>query len=138
MKKVLLVGISNKEGKEPFDSSTASGRIVDQMIVRIPCEFFKINYVNFAPLDLEGKMRYPTKEELTNSFPSFCSRVKVIEPDLIVVFGKMIADELKKRGYCDYPILSLAHPSYIWVYRRNELDCYLEKAVFQIKDKLNL
>lgn len=138
MKTILFVGISNKRDKDPFDSSTNSGKIIDSIVRGISCDCYKMNYVSYPPLDDLGRLRYPTKEELRNSFPEFQKKVQMLHPDLIIVCGKMILKELERHEYKKYPILSILHPSYIWVYHRKELDQYIKDTKEKIKEVLNL
>lgn len=133
MKKVVFVGISNKCDKSAFDCSTASGKIIEHIIKHLSCACEKINYVSYAPTDLSGKLRYPTKEELHDSYQSFICHVKTLKPDLLVVCGNLVFKELKRHDFSFCKILRIYHPSYIWVYKRSELDHYYEETLDQIK-----
>lgn len=132
MKKVVFVGITDKNGKEPFDSSTKSGQIIDLIIKELPCCCEKINYISYAPLDELGKLRYPTKGELSDAFPFFQQTILQLSPDLIVICGNMIFDELKRHSFSGWCFLKIKHPSYVWVYHRKELDGYINETVKQI------
>lgn len=133
MKKICFVGISDKVGLSPFDSSSHSGKIVDQIIARLNVQAFKINYVSFPPLDEKGKLRYPTKKELEDSFPVFQKKVLEINPDVLVICGNMISKEIQKyRFYVDRSI-TIYHPSYIYVYHRKEIEQYIQDVVSKIQ-----
>jgi len=134
MKKVCFVGITNKIGLEAFDSSTKSGEIIHQIISLLDVEAFLMNYVNDAPTNEHGVLRYPTSFELEASYDSFQQRILEINPDLIVVCGKMIAKELKKKNFYQDKVLVIYHPSYIYVYHRNDLESYLFDVVCKIKE----
>ncbi len=134
MSKVCFVGITDKIGMKPFDPSTKSGIIIDQIISQLDFDCDKINYVSFSPLSENGKLRYPTKDELTNSFVSFQERISQIQPDLLVVCGKMIAKELQKHNFYQDKVLIIYHPSYVYVYKRNHIDSYVQEVVKQIKE----
>ena len=134
MKTICIIGISDKSGKAPFDSSTNSGKIIDQIISKVDANFIKMNYVSFAPLDEFGNLRYPTKEELNASFFSFQERILKLNPDVLVVCGKMIAKELKKHHFYQDQILEISHPSYIWVYKRKLLNDYIQDVVMKLNN----
>ena len=67
MKKVVFVGLSNKKDKEPFDKTTNSGKIINEIINHLNYECHKLNLVPFTPTDESGKIRYPTNEEIKKS-----------------------------------------------------------------------
>ena len=53
MKKVVFVGLSNKKDKEPFDKTTNSGKIINEVINYLDCECFKLNQYNMLqPINL--------------------------------------------------------------------------------------
>lgn len=130
--KVLFVGISNKLGKEPFDELTNSGKIVKKIIDNLNCETYKLNIVSYAPIDDNKKLRYPTKEEINKEIPIFMKKVDKIRPDIIVLFGNIVCDSLKKINFKNIKIIKEKHPSYMYVYRRKYLDEYIIKIVEQI------
>lgn len=129
----MFVGISDKEGMEPFDKKTDSGRIIHSISEQLNCVSYFLNYVSYPPKDSQGKLRYPNHQELLASFPSFQERVLEIQPDLIVVCGNMIFQELKRHSFYQETILKIYHPSYVWIYRRSTLNEYIISVVEQIK-----
>lgn len=131
--KIIFVGLSNKPGKEPFDASTNSGKVVDIIIKQINCDCFKVNLVNFAPLDQTGKLRYPTKTEIIQSKAEFLDYTYKINPDLIISFGSIVSNELRKIDFKDIKIIYKQHPSYIYIYKRKKLDSYIDDIVAEIK-----
>ena len=135
--KVLFVGLSNKPNIEPFDSSTKSGQVVDSIIKKINFECYKINFVNYAPIDSGGKLRYPTKKEIESAVPDFVNSVANLRPDLIVSFGAIVSDELRKIDLMNIQIICEKHPSYISVYKRKFLDEYIDNIVLQINSHCN-
>ncbi len=137
MKTVCFVGISDKEGMEPFDSQTKSGMLVDQMISLMNVNAIKINYVSFPPLNEKGKLRYPTKEELQNSFPFFREQIDLIQPDVIVVFGNLVKKEFFHYHFCLEKTIFVYHPSYVYVYKRDQISFYVNDVVGQIKRRLS-
>lgn len=59
--KIVFVGIHNKPGLKPLDSSTVTGKIVDEIISHFPdVEFEKQNIfpVDYLPLEAEERAKY--------------------------------------------------------------------------------
>ena len=133
MKKVVFVGLSNKKDKEPFDKTTNSGKIINEIINCLDCECFKLNLVPFAPLNKFGKLRYPTKEEIQKSLNQFKKTIKRLNPDCIVGLGITVNNELKKIGEYQNILIFEKHPSYIYVYKKT----YLEQYITNLVDKIN-
>lgn len=138
MKRVVFVGITDKVSLSPFDSSTKSGAILDQIIEKLNCSCFKMNYVPFAPLNELGKLRYPNQVELAQAYLPFLKSIKELNPDLLVVCGNMVWNELKKHSFSSCDIIKIYHPSYVWVYQKSQVGTYVEQTVIQIKKILAL
>lgn len=134
MKKICFVGITNKVHLEPFDFSTKSGQIIQEIISRLDVMAFKMNYVDYAPIGENGKLRYPTKSELREAFPVFQEKILNLAPDLLVVCGNMVAKELEIHQFYQDKILVIYHPSYVYVYQRNHTEQYILDVVKQIKE----
>lgn len=131
--KVLLLGLSNKQDLEPFDSSTNSGKLVDMIIEKLPdITFVKRNIVPYAPLDKNGKLRYPNKEELIDGNNSL---VEIIdEYDCVVLFGKIVQDTINNdHRFSHIKKIIAKHPSYIWVYKRKLIEEYVDQIVDKIR-----
>lgn len=131
-KKILLLGLSNKPNLKAFDSETNSGKLVDMIISKCKnYELIKANLVSFAPLDTNNKVRYPNKKELLNGADIWSE--KIYEFDCIVLFGKMVQDViLKDDRFSSVKLICSSHPSYIWVYKHNEIDTYINEIVNEI------
>lgn len=135
--KILLVGLSNKIGLLPFDESTNSGKVINEIIKQVDCEFVKMNLVPYAPLDHNGKLRYPTKKEIEMEIPKFLKEVEKLDPDLIITFGNIVTSYLSKIDLIKNKIISFKHPSYIYVYKRKQLDEYIDSIVNTILEYEN-
>lgn len=135
--KILLLGLSNKQGVKPFDSSTNSGKLVDMIIEKCAgFDLIKENLVPFAPLDRNGKLRYPNREELIEGTNRLFHMID--DYDCVVLFGKMVQDTVKKDSrFNEIKKIYAEHPSYIWVYKHKEIDDYIERIVSQIKASRN-
>ena len=51
MKKVLFVGISDKDGMEPFDEKTNSGWIIHSISEQLNCVSYFLNYVSLLDIN---------------------------------------------------------------------------------------
>ena len=134
--KILFVGLSNKPGLEPFSAKTNSGKIVDKIIGSLDHECYKINLVGYAPMGENNKLRYPTKAEIKDSLPNFLGYVDNLSPDLIVSFGGIASDTIKKINVLNCKVIYKQHPSYIYVYKRNYVDEYAREIVIDINKYL--
>ncbi len=132
---ILFLGLSNKIGKEPFDSTTLSGKVVDQIISLFDSSYFvfyKRNLVLTAPLDDFQKLRYPTKEECERGLESFEKEMELLQPAVVICFGTLVCQALKKLSDPPFIILEAKHPAYVAVYQRSFLLDYCE----EIKDRV--
>lgn len=103
------------------------------IIEKLPdIEFVKRNIVSYAPLDKNGKLRYPNKEELYDGNNSL---VKIInEFDCVVLFGKVVQNTINNdRRFIHTKKIFAKHPSYIWVYKRKLIDEYVNQIVNKIR-----
>lgn len=135
--KILFVGLSNKPNTKPFDSSTNSGKVVDKITSKLDHQIYKCNLVNFAPIDDNGKLRYPTKNEIADSMDEFVKHTDQIEPDLIIAFGKIVSRNLSKIENFKNRTIHALHPSYVYIYKRKTLDSYIENICYQVQDYEN-
>ena len=136
MKKVVFIGLSNKKAKEPFDKTTNSGKIINEVINRLNYECFKLNLVPYAPIDKFGKLRYPTKEEIKNSLNKLKKELANINPNCIVGLGNIVNNELKKIKEYQNILICAKHPSYIYVYKKTYLEQYKTNLIAKINKKL--
>ncbi|MTJ10093.1 uracil-DNA glycosylase family protein [Anabaena sp. UHCC 0204] len=152
---VLWVGLSSKTDKNnklvtPLDSKTTSGKLISEIendLVKV--EFKKTNLVSFAPLDKNGKLRYPTNDECEMFFPQLQKTISEVQPKLICLLGQKVTNfvmrklfvrnctyilnEYKFYSYKKLFILPIYHPSYIMVYKKQ----YKEDYVDAIKKIIN-
>ena len=130
--KIVFVGLSNKINKTPFDITTNSGKIVHEIISRLKDDYYLMNLVDYAPLDENLRLRYPTEQEIIDCTQKFKKKIKKINPDLIVSFGNITTNHLKKLNL-KTKLLSFYHPSYIFTYRHQQIDTYIEEIVHTIQ-----
>lgn len=127
--KIIFLGLSNKKDLLPFDESTNSGKIINDIINKLDDKCLKLNLVQYAPLDKNGKLRYPNKKEINNSIPIFLKTVKSFNPDLIIGFGNIVKDEISKIDLLKNKIIFKKHPSYIFVYDRKNINNYINDII---------
>lgn len=128
--KIIFVGLSNKPNKNPLDSSTLSGALIDRVIEKLDFECLKTNLVNFAPINENGKLRYPDMAEKNIGYKYLKKLLDKNQPCIVVSLGSVVTK------YLDNKIdnfISIKHPSYISIYRRNDIDCYIDDVVNKIK-----
>lgn len=127
--KIIFVGLSNKINCEPLASSTKSGAIVDQIIAKIDFGCIKTNLVNFAPVDMNGKLRYPNSEELEAGFDDLRLIIDKNNPCIVVGLGLIVCKNLDKKVD---NLVKIKHPSYISTYRQHQKDDYIQDSVNEI------
>lgn len=132
--KILFVGLSNKIGKEPFDETTNTGKVVHQIASMTNDECYFKNLVSYAPVDKNNKLRYPKKNEIDDSLPTFFNYLADIKPDVVISFGTIVSTVLSKIDAIDDILISAKHPSYIYTYKRKELDDYISNLLIKINN----
>lgn len=130
--KIVFVGLSNKINKMPFDITTNSGKIVHEIISRLKDDCYLMNLVDYAPLDENLRLRYPTEQEIIDCTQKFKKKIKKINLDLIVSFGNITTNHLKKLNL-KTKLLSFYHTSYIFTYKHQQVDTYIEEIVHTIQ-----
>jgi uracil-DNA glycosylase len=159
---VCFVGISGKPGVngpiKPLSEETLSGRIISRVETKLrtiaECSaFFRDNLVKHAPLH-NGKLRYPSPQEMQSEWGFFEQRLAEIKSNIVILLGRLVADFYKdKRKIQMIPrpspngrllkwagidengaiILAVAHPSYVGVYARKQIDNYAKLILQTIR-----
>jgi hypothetical protein len=120
--KIIFVGMFNKPGKLPLDSSTKSGRAIDDIAKQLQAECVKTNL-----FDTE----YYPKDDNENFGRAtiWWQRVRVDEKDIIVLLGNLV-----QKDFVNCPlhkkIIGLDHPAG----RRHNMNEYISCAVAKIKN----
>jgi hypothetical protein len=127
--KIIFVGLSNKINLEPLASSTKSGSLIDEVIVRLDYVCIKTNLVNFAPVDTNGKLRYPNLEELEAGFNDLRLIIEKNSPCIVVGLGSIVCKKLDKKVD---NLVKIKHPSYVSIYRRSQKDDYVQDSIHEI------
>jgi DNA polymerase len=143
---VMWVGLSAKPKgsvcEVALSPTTRSGQLIQ--LVETNCDGIsthKTNLVNFAPLDEHNKLRYPNTKEIDQCFPEFKKEMDSLDPKIVFLLGGIVTKAISRHmnlpfenweGY-DYKFLEsegiiyipIHHPSYIYVYKRKEVDDYV-------------
>lgn len=140
----MWVGISDKENLEPLSCQSLSGEVIAEIESRFNnIKSHKTNLVNYAPMDAQGKMRYPNQAEITDRFPAFRKELDLLKPRVVFMLGKLVSENIGKRldlnlSYWDkfnYTpffrngtyFVPVHHPSYIAVYKKKDKDICIER-----------
>lgn len=145
--KILWIGLSAQLSKEgatlpPLDDSTPSGKLIATIEDKCTGFVFKrTNLVFFAPLNKQGKLRYPTSAEMKKSVALLNNTIKEFNPDLVFMLGNQVGkfliseknlqkieDYIVENTFMDTHILytQIYHPSYILIYKRKFIDDYIQ------------
>lgn len=139
---VICVGLSSKvqsfPDEQPLDERTNSGFVITLIEKLCNMRFYKTNLVKCAPLT-NGKLRYPTSDEAKYCVPHLKGEIAELQPKVVLMLGKQVTKEIAALRNFTPPTfysttihhgiqyISIPHPSYIWIYKRKELDDILDK-----------
>lgn len=120
--KVIFVGMHNKPGKTPLDSSTKSGKLIDRIIEGIkPIEYLKTNLYNVD--------YYPKQNDLKIELATiWLNTIHVSKDDIIVLLGTEVHKNYLR---CLGKIIEIAHPSS--KRSHDAMDEYVKDAIDKIK-----
>ena len=143
---VIWLGISGKstssQFQKPLDPNTISGQIIEQIEKQLPSiNFYSSNLVKCAPINNNGKLRYPSAKEINACSYNLQVEIEELQPKVLVLLGEKVANslidstELKlepknqfirsitKNNNTIY--IAATHPSYIYVYKRKFINEYI-------------
>ena len=144
---VFWVGLSAKkmasDGEMPLSPETNTGMLI-QKIEEI-CEevsTYKTNLVKCLPLTEQQKIRYPNRKEIDSCFEHLISEIHTMSPKIVFLLGEKVYSsvgkhlkiEFKKWDEFEYHYkeykgtyyVPIHHPSYIYVYKRKQMEEYIE------------
>jgi hypothetical protein len=99
--RIIFVGIHNKQGLQPLDSSSQSGKRIDNVIKNFPSyECLKTN--------LFDSDHIPRVTELRDWFIDYYNRVGIREDDILVCLGSTVWEYFKNE---DLRLVKFYHPS---------------------------
>lgn len=152
---IMWVGLSakkvdNVDTNIPLSINTNSGYIINKYEENINkyiknknLKFYKTNLVKCLPLDKKGKSRYPNNNEMKKCIDNLIYEIEILKPKIIFLLGNKVYNFVSK--YIESKntsfkrinfknIYYLEHPSYIYIYKRKELEKYTEKVLNIIKN----
>lgn len=154
--RVFWVGLSAKittrEDERPLSPTTNSGSLICGVEEKCTgVSMYRTNLVKCAPLDDEGKLRYPNKREIDLCLPHLGFEINQLSPQIVFLLGSKVIDAISRHYSIDFEkwdafdytfqklnkmyFVPVHHPSYIFVYKRKMVDEYisgLEKVVSQL------
>ena len=136
---IMFLGISAKmketEDEMPLSENTNSGKLIKMIEERLLEEnnnllCYRSNMVKCVPLNEEGKIRYPDNLEIENCIENLEYELNIVNPKVVVVFlGRLVEKYLKKKIIeLGYNVITIYHPSYIYMYRKKEIEKYVEES----------
>ena len=135
---IMFLGISakikEKEDEMPLSENTNSGKLVKMIEERLLEEnnnllCYRSNMVKCVPLNEEGKIRYPDNLEIENCIENLEYELNIVNPKVVVFLGRLVEKYLKKKIIeLGYNVITIYHPSYIYVYRKKEIEKYVEES----------
>lgn len=152
---VFFVGLSAKIIKEkgdiPLSSNTNSGMIIKKIEDLLkPISIYRTNLVKCVPLDEKDKLRYPAKGEINSCINNLICEINTIKPKIVFLLGEKVTSAVenysninfdkwddfnyKYKMLNDVYYVPIHHPSYIYVYKKKQIEEY----VIAVKDVVNL
>ena len=135
---IMFVGISAKiketEDEMPLSENTNSGKLIKMIEERLLEEnhnisCYRSNMVKCVPLNEKGKIRNPDILEIENCIDNLVYELSIVKPKVIVLLGRLVEKHLKKKIIEQgYNTITIYHPSYIHVYRKKEIEKYVEES----------
>lgn len=148
---VICVGLSAKAqsfpNEQPLDKRTNSGLVIAQIEQLCNIQFYKTNLVKCAPI-INGKLRYPTHEEAKHCIPHLKGEIAELQPKVVLMLGKQVTKEIAMLRNFTPPAfyntaihhgihyIAIPHPSYLWIYKRKELDDILNNIATLITEAI--
>lgn len=153
---VFWVGLSAKKVISntdlPLAPETNSGMLIQK--IEQTCEniiTYKTNLVKCLPLNNEQKLRYPNSEEIDCCFENLISEIQTMSPKIVFLLGEKVYSTIEKKMKMEFDkwhgfeyhykeingiyYVPIHHPSYIYVYKRKEIQEYIdsvEKIITQL------
>ncbi|MEG0361770.1 MAG: uracil-DNA glycosylase family protein [Longicatena sp.] len=145
---VMWIGLSAKKVEDvecsyPLSNDTNTGEIIAQIEEKIESRlFYKTNLVKCLPLGDNNKIRYPNKIEIEYCMPNLLDEIIELEPKIIFLLGNLVESSVIDFLKCNseykyilkkYNFVKLYHPSYIYIYKRRQINNYIDNIVEMVK-----
>ncbi len=141
---IMWVGLSavkvpQNSNLGPLSENTNSGGLISQIEkVNSKFAYYKTNLVKCLPLE-NDKIRYPKAHEMRACYKNLNSEITEIKPALIFLLGKQVIDFVVGKNEATFNdnfkynalkqgnsiFIPVHHPSYILVYKRKEINSYI-------------
>lgn len=154
---VFWVGLSAKkvtgDNEYPLSASTNTGKIisdVEEKCIGVKC--YKTNLVKCVPLDEKQKLRYPNKIEINTCFSHLENEIEELAPRIVFLLGDKVASAVSHHfsiefskwdefeySYTEYKgtyLIPVHHPSYVYVYKRKQMDIYINSLTNLVQQLL--
>lgn len=148
---VMWVGLSAKKVADvdldiPLSADTNSGKLINKIEALVDeVNFLKSNLVKCVPLDDNSKLRYPTNKEMKLCYDNLLWEINLYNPKIIFLLGLNVAKFVFKNKNIEIKTLDknynylvynyeqsfyipIHHPSFIYVYRRRDINEYVFKV----------
>ena len=146
---IFWVGLSAKKAhytnEPPLSIQTNSGKMIhtiEEMCGNITT--YKTNLVKCLPLTEQKKLRYPNMQEIDCCYEHLIDEIEVMSPRIVFLLGGKVSGAVEKHfeihftkwenfsyAYQEYRgafYVPIHHPSYIYVYRRKNMDDYFSSV----------
>lgn len=141
------VKVSCTQSETPLSIKTNTGKLISEIETVSPeIGFYKTNLVKCLPVKGE-KIRYPNHGEMTSCSKHLYSEIDHFRPKIVFLLGKQVSDFIsegkpsKLSDTFDYEYIRkdnvlyipVHHPSYVLVYKRKQMNLYIEhiKAIIR-------
>lgn len=153
---IFWVGLSAKmtktDGEIPLSPTTNTGMVIEEIEGKLgEVVTYRTNLVKCVPLNEHHKLRYPNQKEINCCIPNLQKEIEELHPKIVFLLGEKVYSSVGKylgiefekwKGY-DYHYkehdgvyyVPVHHPSYIYVYKRREVEQYVN-SVAKIAKKL--
>lgn len=136
--------VVNGEESLSLARNANTGKILETIELELKeYSFYKTNLVKCLPLDSNKKLRYPTKKEIDMCINNLLCEISYFKPRVIFLLGNKVSSYVEKylknnNILINSKIITIYHPSYIWIYKKKELDKYIEDITLKIKENTNI
>jgi len=150
---IYFIGLSAKPDCDHLSSQTCTGNVVEQIIHGLPdVTSVKTNLVRTIPVDQRGKLRYPDSAEMEQGWKDLQNEINQMSPHLLVTLGHQVSffvrtqmgvqpakpqlpADFSSKTYLSQSrpyLLSVHHPSFVFVYRRKYIANYVSSVIQSI------
>lgn len=137
----------------PLSPDTNTGMLLQK--IEQKCKnvvFYKTNLVKCLPLTNQNRLRYPNKTEIDLCFENLITEINAMSPKIVFLLGEKVSASVQRHlkikpkkwdGFKYYftehngvYYIPIQHPSYIYVYKRKEMQEYIDEVYGMIKQLL--